>query len=224
MLTKPLHWVEGKIPVLILEHPKVFRNLVFTLSSQADGDEGDFVLSLDYEPLDCADHLHVIGDYAALTLEDRKLQNRFQSLLQSLLQEELAIATNQIQLALGEYMEAVASGIQYPVAFSTGEYVLPLLKAIKFQPVLEGEEPLERLMQYIGIYSSLMKDQCFILVGAHSYYTTEELRELFRMAFYQKWRLLLVEQHSPCPLPEEEICLIDTQLCEIRLDSSNELV
>ena len=64
-----------------------------------------------------------------------------------------------------------------------------------------------------------MKDQCFVLVNAHLYFSARELSELFRMSRYEKWRLLLIEQQLPASLPEESVCLIDAQLCELRLDS-----
>ena len=223
LLSSPLHWQEGRVPVLVAEKPEIFRQLVFSLSAQAQGEEGDFVLSLDYETLDCADHLHVVRDYVCLVLDDRKLQNRFQSRLQWTVREELASPTDALQQQIGQYLQLVAGAMEYPVSFSEGEYVLPLLKALKCQPVLDGVHPLERLMQYIELYSSLMKEQCFVLVDAHAYFSDEELQQLYRMAGYQKWRLLLLEQRLAAPLPAEDICLLDASLCELRLDSDPEI-
>ena len=157
LLSSPLHWQEGRVPVLVAEKPEIFRQLVFSLSAQAQGEEGDFVLSLDYETLDCADHLHVMRDYVYMVLDDRKLQNRFQSRLQWTVREELASPTDALQQQIGQYLQLVVGAMEYPVSFSEGEYVLPLLKALKCQPVLDGVHPLERLMQYIELYSGLMK-------------------------------------------------------------------
>lgn len=223
LLSCPVHWQEGRVPVLVAERPEVFRQMVFSLSAQARGEEGEFVLSLDYETLDCAEHLHVVRDYVCLPLDDRKLQNRFQSRLQWTVREELAAPTDALQQQIGQYLQMVAGAMEYPVCFAEGEYVLPLLKALKCQPVLDGVHPLERLMQYIELYSGLMKQQCFVLVDAHAYFSADELRELYRMAGYQKWRLLLLEQRLGAPLPSEDICLLDDGLCELRLDSGEEI-
>ena len=81
LLSSPLHWKEGRVPVWVIEAPETFRSMVFMLSEQAQGEEGDFVLSLDYETLDCAEHVHVLRDLMCLSLDDRKLQNRFQARL-----------------------------------------------------------------------------------------------------------------------------------------------
>lgn len=93
---------------------------------------------------------------------------------------------------------------------------------MKCQPVLEGEEPLEQLFHYLTLYHGLLKNQCFVLVGAHCYFSPEELEELYRMAGYQKWRLLLLEPSAVVPLPGEELCLLDRDLCELRLESGGE--
>ena len=224
LLSSPIHWRENEIPVLVIEHPKLFRRMVFSLSAQAEGEEGEFFLSLDYEPLDCGEHLRVLRDYVSLPLEDRKLQNRFQSLLQATVREELAEETDALQREIAGYLERLVSASDYPISLSGGEYVLPLLKALKCQPVLDGEEPLERLVQYLALYNGLMKDQCFALVEAHAYFSREELRELYRMAAYEKWRILLLEQRMSEPLPGEAFCLLDESLCELRLDSGKEII
>ena len=224
MLSSPLHWKEGCVPVLVVEVPEIFRSMVFMLSEQAQGEEGDFVLSLDYETLDCAEHMHVLRDLMCLSLDDRKLQNRFQACLQWTVQEELAVSTHALQQHIAEYLQMVAGAVEYPVCFSEGEYVLPLLKALRCQPVLDGTHPLERLMQYIELYQGLLKNQCFVLVEAHAFFSEKELCELYRMAAYQKWKLLLMEQRLTTPLPQEEICLLDAGLCELRLDSNASLL
>lgn len=219
MLSAPIHIRENVIPVLVAEHPVLFRRFVLSLGRQAEGENGEFILSLDYEPLDCGEHLQVIRDYTALSVDNRKLQNRFQALLQSVVRDELQEQTDHLQQMIVDYLQTVITAIEYPISFSGGEYVSPLLKALKCQPVLEGEEPLEQLFHYLTLYHGLLKNQCFVLVGAHCYFSREELEELYRMAGYQKWRLLLLEPCAVVPLPNEEICLLDRDLCELRLES-----
>lgn len=223
MLSAPIHWRENVIPILVVEHPKLFRQFVFTLSRQAEGEEGEFVLSLDYNPLDCGEHLQVVRDYTAFSLDDRKLQNRFQSLLQVAIREELPEKTDCLQRVIVDYLETVATTMEYPVTFSDGEYALTLLKALKCHPVLDGEGPLEQLVQYLELYNGLMKNQCFVLVGAHMYFSEEELLGFYRLVGYRKWRVLLLESHMTSPLLGEEVYLLDQDLCELHLASGGEV-
>ena len=137
LLSSPIHWSEGRIPVLILEHPRIFRQLVFELSGQAAGEDGEFVLSFEYETLDCGAHLHVLRDYFSLSLDDRKLQNQFQKVLQFTIREELPEATDHLQQEIVRYLGLIAVQLDYPLSFTEGEYILPLLTAVNCQPVLD---------------------------------------------------------------------------------------
>ena len=114
--------------------------------------------------------------------------------------------------------------LDYGVCCAQGDYVQPLLKVIRYQPVLDGTEPLEQLTQYIELYNGLMKNQCFVLVGAHSYFSLCELKKLYQTPFYQKWRLLLLEPDITKILPEEDVILLDEDFCELHLDSSQQLL
>lgn len=218
LLSQPLHWKPERTPVLVVESPELFRTLVFSLAAQAQGQAGEFVLSLNYDTLDCGDHLHLVTDYYALPLDHRKMQNRFQSLLQWTVREQLTSATDDLQQHISRYLQQITAAIQYPLSFAEGEYVLPLLKALKCQPILDAEDSLERLMQYLELYSGLLPHQCFVLVNAHCYFSPQELGQLYKMAAYQKWNLLMLEQRLQNTLPGEEICLLDADLCELRLD------
>ena len=128
----------------VLDTRKFSAALWQSSAPQAGGEEGDFVLSRDYEPLDCSGRLHVIRDYFSLELDDRKLQNKFQALLQSLMQEEMAAATDRLQCEITRYLEQLSLELEYPVSFSAGACAASLLKAVKLQPVLDGTEPLEK--------------------------------------------------------------------------------
>ena len=192
--------------------------MVLNLSMQAAGEAGPFVLSLDYEPLECNEHLQVIRDYVSLPLDDRKLQSRFQPVLHKTVRETLRQETDRLDRMVGDYLRSVATMMDYPVSFSAGEYVLPLLKTVKCQPVLDGDSPLEQLMHYFELYAGLTKNPVFVLVSAKSYFDDEELGQIYRMANYQKWKMLLLENRSTERLPWETSYIIDWHLCEIRLD------
>lgn len=221
LLSTPLHQIEGRIPVLVAENPIVFRKLLTELSAQAEGRLGSFILSKDYEPLDCAEHLQVLTNYLSLHLNNRRLQNRFQTLLTSLLAEELSEAHNKLQQEIVNFLHRLSISINYPLSFNHEEYVPTLLKAIKLQPDLEENDALVSLMQYLEIQHDLLKQQCFILVNLHGYFSSEEISELYRYAHYKKWSLFVLEYHLKNSLPDEEVSIIDSQLCELRSDKDD---
>ena len=82
----------------------------------------------------------------------------------------------------------------------------------------------EALYERMAFIDGLAKHQCFALVNARAYFSAEELKKLYAMARYRKLTLLMIESHINAPLPDEDIRLFDADLCELTLDSSDEIV
>ena len=80
---------------------------------------------------------------------------------------------------------------------------------------VRANRPQERLMQYLELHHRLLPSPCMVLVGLHLYFSREELEQLYRMAAYQKWNLLALEPYQSPPLPQERICIIDKDLCQL---------
>ena len=76
----------------------------------------------------------------------------------------------------------------------------------------------------MALIDGLTKHQCFALVNAQAYFSAEELTKLYAMARYRKLALLMIESHISSPLPGEDIRLFDADLCELTLDSEDEIV
>ena len=84
---------------------------------------------------------------------------------------------------------------------------------------LKDQNTPEALAEYIGLYHRLLKNQCFVLIHAKEFFTTKELRQIYALAQYQKWHLLLLESCT-CKerLAEEVHLLFDSDFCELTLE------
>ncbi len=221
VFSKPIYFAENQIQLLIIESPSLYRQLVFELINQSEGQKGEFILSFNGDPLDCAEHLHIIYDFFHLAPEGKKLLNKFQAQTQYLIKSQLSAQTSELEHNISRYLEQLQF-ICAPAAFEENDYISALLKGVKFGPTLEEGTHLERLISHINIYNSLITGQCFILIGAKAFFEPEELVRLYHWALGSKCRLLLLEA-CPSPLLKYEHPLIlDRDMCEIYLDSYNE--
>ena len=224
LFSRPIRWEENRIPILVVEEPVAYREMLFALQSQSEGENGPFVLSLNFEPLDCGVHLQVLSDYFHLPLESRRLNNQFQMLLQRTLQESFPEQVYNLNQEIQNFLSLLSLELEHPVSFAQVDYVASLLKALKVQPSITEDSAVERLMQYLDLFFSLLPDQCFVLVGARMLFADDELLELYRIAEYKKWRLLLLEHRQPQKqLRAEQYYVLDRDLCELRLDIDREL-
>ena len=219
LFSHPIMFRENNIPVLTIENTAMFRELVFELIAQSESLDGRFVLSHRDQVLDCANCLHVIQDYAHIHAPDKKLQSRLLTALVQQAQEELAEEGFLLHKQLQNYLGSLAALADYPVAYDESENLTGLLKAMEFRVDLQDLNAPEALAEHIGLYHRLLKNQCFVLIHAKQFFTVKELQQLYTLAQYQKWNLLLVESSScKSRLYDEAHTLFDTDLCELTLD------
>lgn len=95
---------------------------------------------------------------------------------------------------------------------------------MEFRVDFSNLDPCEALFEHISLIHSLLKNQCFVLIHAHAFFSDEELSALFRMAHYQKIPLLLMESHAYDALETEQTRLYDADLCELMLEERSDIV
>lgn len=224
LFATPIVFKENSIPVLVFENPVVFRNMTAELIRQSEGESGRFVLSSEDKPLDCAGHLNVFFDYAHLASVEKRVQTKALTLFLQEIRETMAKDIYELSRSVREFMGKLATVSEYPVAYEQGENLSALLKAMDFRIDLDGLPPCEALYEQLVLLQKLSGKQCFVLINAHSYFSAEELALLFKMAQYQKTPLLLLESHAVSGrLACEEVILFDEDMCQLSLDSEEDM-
>ena len=224
VLSGPIAFEEGRIAVLTIERPEVFRAFVTDLTRQAEGEDGEAVLSERGKVLDPACCLKVISDYVHFQPAEKRVLNRFMAAVQRSAHEELEQETRVLMQNIQNYLGRLALQLDHPVTYETGENILPLLKAAGFQLDFGELPPAEALMEELSFYHRMMGQACLVLVSAKDWLTEEELRQLYSAAQYQKWNLLLIETDlKGISLDAEDHILIDRDLCELRYEGGDRL-
>ena len=77
---------------------------------------------------------------------------------------------------------------------------------------------MERLAEYLKLLHQLCKIQVIIFVNLKTYFSQDELEELYKFAFYEKLFLVLIENREKPKLKEEKVCIIDADGCIINLE------
>lgn len=224
LFSAPIPFQENVIPVLVIENPIAFRKLATDLVRQSEGTSGEFVLSIQDKPVDCAGHLNVFYDYCHLGTLEKRMQTRALNALIRNVYETMPQETFRFSQIIQEYLGRLATLAEYPVAYEQSENLNALLKAMDFHVDLEGLPACEALYEQMSLIHRLTKGQCFALINAKSFLSMEELHNLYKMTQYQKMNLMLLESRAPKPLSaQEKVILFDEDLCEIVLDSRDEM-
>lgn len=225
LFSSPICFAENRIQVLTIENPRMFRELVFELKAQAEGQEGRFVLSQKDDLLDCGISLHVILDYTQLDHVEKRIQNKLIAALLGEAREELAEETMLFAREVQQYLGKLAALADYPVAYEQSENIMEILKAMNFCVDLSGVDPHEALYEHLSLCERVMKHPCFVLVHAKAFFSEEELKRIYDMAQYRKWNLLLLESHQhETRMGQEDHRLFDADLCELVLENTDSCV
>ena len=222
LFSEPILFPENKIQVLVLENPQVFRRLASELVQQSEGHEGEFILSRNDVCMDCADHINVFFDFLHRQEMEKRLQTKLVAALLKNAQEILAKESFELGQSIQAYLGKLATIADFPVSYEQTENLSALLKAMDFHVDFNGLSVCEAVYEHIAALNGLLKSQCFVLIHAHEYFSSEELISLYNMAHYRKIPLLLLESHLHEALEMEEIRLFDKDMCELTLAERQE--
>lgn len=222
LFSEPILFPENKIQVLVLENPLMFRRLTTEIVQQSEGYSGEFVLSQNDTCLDCADHINVFFDFLHHQEMEKRLQTKLIAALLKNTQEMLAKENFDLAQSIQAYLGKLATIADFPVSYEQTENLSALLKAMDFRVDFNGLSACEAMYEHIAVLNGLLKAQCFVLIHAHDYFSSEELISLYNMAHYRKIPLLLLESHLHEALEMEEIRLFDKDMCELILEERQE--
>lgn len=221
-LSTPIPFAENTHPILVVENVSLYRSMIEDLLRQSLGEEGEFVLSKDFVPLDCQKHLHVLLDFFHLSASDKKLQTKFTAEMKTIV-GQFPLESAQLKEAIYAYLSLIAQECPHSVEYAPDIDPMAILKASGFQLHLETQSLLDRILSYLTICGDFFSVPCFVLVGAGSFLEKEELAQLKEMAKYKKWNLLRIEHHQTASEPDEYHRIVDSDLCEICLDRGDEI-
>lgn len=195
LFSEPITFQENVIPVLIIENTITFHKLTTDLVRKSEGTSGEFVLSIQDKPADCAERLNAFYDYCHLGTIEKRMQTKALNALTRNVCETMPQETFRFSQIIQEYLGRLPTLAEYSVAY-----------------------------EQMALIHRLTEGQCFVLINAKSFLGMEELHNLYKMTQYQKMNLMLLESRTPKPWSaQEKVILFDEDLCEIVLDSGDEM-
>lgn len=208
---------ENEINVLCIENAIAFRNILSDLWNQTQGGEGGFILyDRGREKSISKDTICIINVFS-LDYNDKKILNRiFQEIkiqAEETLQEEIA-QTNSCMI---DFIEKLIALEPYNLDFDYEMDIITLLKAFNVHLDENIDSLLEKVVNYVRLLHQVCHINVFFFVNLRQYFTQEELKQIYEMAFYEKVHIVCIESVCLDMLNEEKCLIIDKDLCIIEL-------
>lgn len=224
LFSEPIVFSENRIPVLVIENPVVFRNMTAELVGQGEGEDGQYVLSVNYSPIDASGHINVILDFVHLKEVEKRLQTKAINALLKTARESLAQEIHSLTMEIRKFLSVLAACAEFPAAYEESENIQEILKAMNFHVDLEGLPAHEAVYEQMSLMESVSKNQLYVLVNAKSFFSEQELRQLYQMTTYRKMRLFMLEAQETKRITDfETVTVFDRDLCEIKLAEEGEI-
>lgn len=217
LLSEPMLFEENKINVLTLENNKEYFKLVKNLLNQIETDDGEFILSKNYDEILLSKNCFVITDLFSIKFNDKKILNLiYKSLSKISNNEENYIETINTIEKFVSYFKDICNESPYDLSVNDEFDVVEIFKMLGIKINAKQEELTEKIIDYLSLIVELKGNVLFVFVNLKCFLNEEDLKDFYNEIFLRKINVLLLENHSSSSLKEyEKNIVIDNDLCEI---------
>ena len=203
----------NSINTLVIENTKMFREIIYSIITKLDGEEGNVYFSENATDAKLSS-IALCRDYYEVNI-NKKTTNILQKDIISRLNGNL-YEWNQWYQKGYEMLDNVLNNYDSCISIDDDMDIASIVKL--FNPTFAVDEEtnlLEKLINYINILVEFSDVRLLIFVSIEDYFDKEELELLFKTCQYKEVSLLIIESSHRYRLDNEKTVLIDNDLCEI---------
>ena len=217
MFSKIIDFKNEMINILIIENQKFLTQLIEDIINQINGENGDFVLSEDFIPLDMQKHLEIIIDFFNLDINNKKVLTAIYNKIKKIAyDDENYIKTENFKTEAFNYIETLINQTEYPLILDVQFDISGLLKLFDVKIEINSNTFLEKIIDYMSVLYEFLNRKCIVFVNLMSYLDISEIELLYKEIQYKKYNVLFIENSFRTKIGEyENIYIIDEDMCEI---------
>lgn len=206
---------ENEVYSIVLENPDDMKKFVEELWNQSNGDDGKIIVS-DNEKIVRFDKVcDVVLDPFSINLNSRKIINK--------LYADMEIMGNERPEEMGDINSRVVNLIDIfttSLGYCNVEYNLDfkwtdIFKIYNLRFADNYENLVEKISYYIKIISEMTESKVLFLVNMKSFFSKDELENIYRTAMYNKIGLVMVDSQRNVDIESEKVYIVDKDHCLI---------
>ena len=199
---------------LVVENVELLRTIILQLKFQINNKIGDFILSDNDAILDISKNILLITDVFEISSLSKQLKNKLQQYVESSYDNDALF--QDVYDKLIEFGDDLINSAPYPLCFSQSLTKIDIIKMLDIQLEHNYSSLLEELIDYIDIFSQIIKTKLFVFISLRSFLTDEEFNNFMKIMDYKGIRVLLIERYlSLDNVMNNNVHIIDKDLCVI---------
>ena len=210
--------LENYVTVLVVENAGYLTEIVSSLKKQSEGSEGEegiFVLAENYKIEKIDKKLALVIDPFSISINERKIINKLYTKLGEIapdyFEDKAKLTEDAIVLLDKLVLASPFANLVYDLDYNWME----LFKGFNVRFEEMAVTLVEKLVEYMHILTNLLGIKVLCLVNIKAYLNKQELIELYKVAFYNKINLVLIEMTEGEVIGEEKVYIIDNDRCLI---------
>lgn len=208
---------DNVVTSIVCEDPEIFCGSVENLTHLLNDEASKWIISEDDGKKVKPNKIDVIYSPFCFTVNNRRLLNKVYKDFEELINSELFFEKQTVNNKIICMLENAANRLCYNIEYGTDLNIPDILKVYNVS-ILEDHEGLsEKLSIYMKLMASVLNIECLFLIDIKRYLKTKDIMELYKEAFYQKIKLILLESKYEGKLENENVILIDRQKCIIHI-------
>ena len=205
----------GKLNVLVVESPDLFRSLVEDFYNQSQGGDGRIVVSEKGKICQIQKKVELITQWIPFDVNTKMVLNGINSALEK---EALSARHYEAGMKLLAEVESYIDSLSFDLPCEIVYNKLNLGSLIKMSGLeiqTEGFSLPHKLYHYMEIVRELAGDKLFVLVNLRSYISETDMNQLAETVLAHGFHVLLIEPFVRGSFKLENKIIIDADLCEI---------
>ena len=199
---------------LVVENVELLRTIILQLKFQINNKIGDFILSDNDEILDISKNILLITDVFEISGLSKQLKNKLQQYVESSYDNDDLY--QDVYQKLIEFGNDLTNSSPYPLCFNQEISKFDIIKLLDIQFEHNYSSLLEEVIDYIDIFSQIIKTKLFVFVSLRSFLTDEEFNNFMKIMVYKGIRVLLIERYLSLDSGiNNNVHIIDKDLCVI---------
>lgn len=206
---------ENSVNVLVIENPSFFSELLERLMKQKVGEDAGILFAENADRLQMSKFVEIIHTPMLIELNSKRILNYMYKELGDICDLFYADEKQKINTMIVDLLDKVAEKEMYPITFNLNTEFSALLKLYDVRLDYQNESLLEKLLDSIKLEKMLCGTRIIILVNIKSFFSVEQLIELYKCAIFNKVQLILLEATQKEIIQYEKCCIIDKDRCYI---------
>ena len=221
-IEKEIEFSESTNYYLCIENPRFYREFISDVDTKSDDSDKKVFLEENNKLLKIEKNLFLIHDPLSTELDEKKLNASIQKDLAASVDSQENEKYLSLINEINDYIDSISYDYPLHLSYDSERGLSAFLKAFSIHYESNTNDILISRLENIKILSSVFNYKTIIIRNLADYLTQEELNMFFKECRKLETDILVLSSHLPnYDFDNKFIIRIDSELCEIHIDSSS---